>query len=90
MYPDEHEQSKFGPTTLSCYGGCANNPGAIKMKMHPHFGKPHFSDLFLVENGPPHRVNIARIWLSFCRCRCSHQKLHRNDVTSRRGSSCLS
>jgi len=28
---------KFGRATLSCYGGCANDPGAIKMKMHLHF-----------------------------------------------------
>jgi len=28
---------KFDRATSSRYGGCANNPGAIKMKMHPHF-----------------------------------------------------
>jgi len=28
---------KFGRGTSPRYGGCANNPGAIKMRMHPHF-----------------------------------------------------
>ena len=32
--------AEFDRATSSCYGGCANNLGAIKMRMHPAFSLP--------------------------------------------------